>query len=85
MLDAAHVAKIPRAIGTGYSGSRAAWEEDCDWAIPYLLWPVEFANWGPVRRLGAEKVSEHARNAIKYNPGWSAYFDARDSQTTLTV
>lgn len=84
MLDRAHVARIPRAIEAGYSGSRAAWEEDCDWAVPYLLFEPEFAAWGPVQRLGAAKVRESARQTLQdYRPDWLAAIDACGQQLTL--
>lgn len=84
MLDAAHVARIPRAIGAGYSGTRSAWEEDCDWAVPYLLFEPEFATWGAVQRNGAEKVRANARQTLAtYQPEWLAIIDRAGVQMPL--
>lgn len=83
MLDAAHVARIPRAIGAGYSGTISAWDADADWAVPYLLFEPEFATWEPVRRLGAAKMRAHARAGLAYRPDWLAVIDRCGVQLPL--
>lgn len=75
-LDAAHIKRLPAAIGAGYSGSRAWWEEDCDWAVPFLLFEKEMLGWGCVKRMGVEKVRTCARETLeRYNPEWLKAID----------
>ena len=86
MLDADHVARIPRSIGAGYSGTRSAWEEDCDWAVPYLLFKDEFACWDCVRRLGEDEMTKIARDTLaRYQPAWLASIDNKLAQKELAL
>lgn len=76
LLDAAHVKRIPKEIGIPYSGTRSAWEEDCDWSVPYLLFEEEFANSDMVKRHGADDVRQAARLTLRnYRPDWLAAID----------
>lgn len=82
MLDAEHVARIPRTIPAGYSGSRAAWEEDADWSVPYLLFESEFSAWGCVKRMGAAEVNAIARKTLAgYLPDTLAIIDRHLAKT----
>ena len=86
-LDAAHIKRIPRTLNAGYSGSLAWWEEDCDWAVPYLLFEAEFAGWECVKRMGAEEVRRIARASLgQYNAPWLEAIDAfLSAKSSITI
>jgi len=76
MLDAAHVARIPKAIGAGCSRSRAAWEEDCDWAVPFLLFYDEIADYEGTAADLTERVKATARQTLeRWHPNWLNVID----------
>src|SRR3990167_8704763 len=71
MLDRKHAAIIESVIGTGWTGSAAAWEEDCDWAAPYLLFESEMTNFESHARHGADVTRQNARDTLAgYAPDW---------------
>lgn len=73
-IDEAHQ-RVLEAIGIKPSryGNRTLqwWEEDVDWAVPYLVFEDEMTEWGPVKIHGAEKMREYAVRGLRgYRDDW---------------
>ncbi len=65
VLSDARAAKIPAGIRPWTSDPRF-WEEDCDWAVPYLVFTDDFANWECVKRIGRADMIKIAMTTL----GW---------------
>jgi len=64
VLSAERAAKIP-AVAKPYAGDRRYWEEDGDWAVPYVVFNAEMAGWSSAKYNGPTKMMRYARGALK--------------------
>lgn len=65
-------AEIPANI-VPFTGDRAWWEEDCDWAVVALMWPDEFC---ADVQSPKERVLSHARAMLAgYHDDWLRLID----------
>ena len=65
-LDATRRAQVPAEI-VPFTGDRAWWEEDCDWAVVALVFPDEFTR----EHDNPLEVLQHACEIVRrYHPEW---------------
>ncbi len=55
VLDQAHADRIPADIEP-FTGSRRHWEEDCDWAVPMLVFAAEIKPTADVLKMAKQTV-----------------------------
>lgn len=79
VLSADYAVRIPAAV-PAFTGDKRYWEEDCDWAVPFLLFEEDFTEWEPVKQLGIEKMRGHAVKAIEHRP-----FEEQDAILSIAL
>ena len=75
---------IPRSI-VGFTCDRRFWEEDCDWAVPFLCLPNHFKEWSLVQKYGMATTRDIAIKSISYRQDWLDELVRHDFITALKV
>ncbi len=72
ILDAAHTARVPREIEP-FHGSRDSWEEDCDIAVPLILFAAEMVD--HAREIPTDQAVKARAFLAGYRPQWLEAID----------
>ena len=76
VLSAERAAMIPHTIEP-FTGDYRFWEEDGDWAVPFLIFTDDMMNWSVARHHGRAISTAHARRAVSWGiPDKLAIIDA---------
>lgn len=63
-LDEARWAQVPTLVRTTPYSRGGFYEEDCDWAIPRLVFDAEFSAWELANGRNPDEVRAAARNTL---------------------